>query len=127
MSPKLQLLCLLSFICLFVVLTSLSNVQAEGRLISANSGLQKGRNKPSPSPSNRATPSPSPIPTPSPTPLPPVPGDIDRNGIVDIYDFSQVLTDFGLSGQGLASDIDGNNQVDIYDFNIVLTNFGRAS
>jgi hypothetical protein len=70
-----------------------------------------------------ASPSPSSSPSPSTTLLP---GDIDNNGKVDIYDYNYLLTDFGVtSGIGLRSDINKNGKVDIFDYNVVLTNFGK--
>jgi hypothetical protein len=63
--------------------------------------------------------------TPSPS-ASPIPGDIDGNGKVDIFDYNFMLTDFGKVGSGIGSDLDGNGKVDIFDYNILLTNFGRT-
>ncbi|MBP9747042.1 MAG: DUF1565 domain-containing protein [Saprospiraceae bacterium] len=52
-----------------------------------------------------------------------LPGDIDGNGKVDIFDYNLLLTDFGKTGT-LATDIDKNGKVDIFDYNTVLTHFG---
>lgn len=89
----------------------------------------------SPSPSATASISPSPSPSasaaasPSPSPSPRKIGDIDGNNKVDIFDYNQILTDFGKTGTGLISDIETSgsslNKVDIFDFNTVLSNFGR--
>ena len=53
----------------------------------------------------------------------PKPGDLDGNNTVDIFDYSQLLTDFGKTGPGLASDIDKSGAVDIFDYTILLSNF----
>jgi hypothetical protein len=66
----------------------------------------------------------SPSPSPSTNPLP---GDIVVNGKVDIFDYNQLLTDFGKTGTGLISDIVPNEKIDIFDYNLLLTNFGKAS
>ena len=67
-------------------------------------------------------------PTSSPSPSLKV-GDLDNNGTVDIFDYNQLLTDFGKTGSGLVADIDkagdSANKVDIFDYNLLLTNFGK--
>lgn len=55
-------------------------------------------------------------------PPPTLPGDANRDGIVDIDDYTQVLLDFGETG-GL-SDLVADGNVDILDLNQVITNFG---
>ena len=76
-------------------------------------------------------------PSPSPSPSPSVsgkPGDISGisglpDGKVDIWDYNQLLTDFGKTGTGLVADIEqfgtSANKVDIFDYNLLLTNFGK--
>lgn len=59
----------------------------------------------------------------SPTPSPKV-GDLDNNSYVDIFDYNQLLADFGKTGSQILGDIDKNSQVDIFDYNILLSNFG---
>jgi hypothetical protein len=55
-----------------------------------------------------------------------LPGDVDGNGKVDIFDFNMVVTNFGKTGIGLSGgDLDGNGKVDIFDFNTIVTNFGH--
>ncbi len=72
-----------------------------------------------------STPNPSPTPTPTPSSIP---GDIDKNGKVDIFDFNYVITDFGKSdATSLRSDLNASGTVDIFDFNTVITNFGRTN
>lgn len=48
---------------------------------------------------------------------------------VDIFDYNQLLTDFGKTGSGLVSDIDTSagslNKIDIFDYNLLMTNFGK--
>ncbi len=56
-------------------------------------------------------------------------GDIIVNGKVDIFDYNQLMTDFGKTGTGLISDIEKSgtslNRVDIFDYNLLLSNFGK--
>ncbi len=52
-------------------------------------------------------------------------GDIDGNGRVDIFDYNELLTNFGKTGSSLRGDINKNGRVDIFDFNDLLTNFGK--
>lgn len=90
-----------------------------------------------PSPSVAPSLPPSPVVTPTATPVPSVvpsasarkPGDVDGNNRVDIFDYNQLLTDFGKTGINLISDIDKTgtslNKVDIFDFNMLLSNFNR--
>lgn len=81
---------------------------------------------PSPSASSFVSPSPTSSPTPSPSPSSsPVikPGDIDRDGDVDIFDYSLFIQDF--VSRNIRSDLNGNNRVDIFDYNILVQNFGR--
>lgn len=54
-----------------------------------------------------------------------IPGDVDGNGKVDIFDYNALLSDFGKTQTGLLSDLDKNGKVDIFDYNLLLTNFGR--
>lgn len=66
----------------------------------------------------------------SPNPSVPVkPGDLDGNGKIDIFDYNQLLTDFGKTGTNLISDIyksgSSLNKVDIFDYNLLLTNYGK--
>lgn len=56
-------------------------------------------------------------------------GDIIVNGKVDIFDYNQLLSDYGKTGTNLISDIyktgSSLNKVDIFDYNLLLTNFGK--
>ena len=54
-----------------------------------------------------------------------IPGDLNQDGIVDISDFNQLVSDFGWTGNpgSIPSDIDKDGVVDIFDFNILVTNF----
>lgn len=60
-----------------------------------------------------------------PEPSDPKLGDVDGNNRVDIFDYNQILTDFGKEESNLASDLDKNGRVDIFDYNTLLTNFGK--
>lgn len=71
---------------------------------------------------------PTPIPVPSASPL--KMGDLVAPfGVIDIYDFNQLVSDFGQQGTNLLSDIDkstvSSNKVDIYDYNLMLSRFGQ--
>lgn len=51
------------------------------------------------------------------------PGDADRDGDVDIFDFNTVVAQFGQTGQNLQGDVDDSGTVDIFDFNLVVEGF----
>jgi hypothetical protein len=85
---------------------------------------------PTPSPTPTKSPSPSPTSTATPTPTPttsPIPGDIDKNGKVDIFDYNILVGNFGKTGTGIQGDLDNNGTVNIFDYNTLVTNFGRTS
>ncbi len=52
------------------------------------------------------------------------PGDLNGDNKVDIFDYNQLLTDYGKTGSGIASDLDNNGKVEIFDYNILLTHYG---
>jgi hypothetical protein len=52
-------------------------------------------------------------------------GDIDGNGKVDIFDYNQLLSNYGKPGSSLPGDFDRNGKVDIFDYNTLLTHFGK--
>lgn len=56
-----------------------------------------------------------------------VPGDINDNGRVDIFDYNILIANFNKSGVGIAGDINNNNKVDIFDYNILVSDFGKQS
>jgi hypothetical protein len=56
-----------------------------------------------------------------------LPGDIDLNGKVDIFDYNILVGNFSKSGVGIQGDLDNNNKVDIFDYNILVGNFGKIS
>lgn len=85
---------------------------------------------PTPSPTRSSSPSPTRTPSPTPTPTPSCTkhnlGDTNCDGLINIFDYNNLLTDFGVSsGIGLRSDLDNDGKVGIFDYNILLTNFGR--
>ncbi len=53
--------------------------------------------------------------------------DINRDGVIDIFDLVIVGGRFGESGEGLAGDVDGNGVVDIFDLVRVARRFGESS
>lgn len=52
-------------------------------------------------------------------------GDVASNNKVDIYDYSRLVEDFGLTEQ-TAADLDGDGEVDIYDYALLVENFGQV-
>ena len=95
---------------------------------------------PSPSPTTTPTPTSTPTGTPTPTSVPtltPTPtadtpkppangGDTNGDKVVDIYDFSNVIEDYGTNNLDSPADLDRDGDVDIFDFNKVIENFGRT-
>ena len=53
------------------------------------------------------------------------PGDVDRNGKVDIYDYNEVVSNFGKGGASIKGDLNDNGKVDIYDYNEVVSNINN--
>lgn len=93
---------------------------------------------PTPTPTNtpKSTSTPTPTDTPVPTNTPkasntpeptqtPVPktGDTDGDGDVDIFDYNNLVSNFGQDYS--AADFNGNGVVDIFDYNTLVTNFGQ--
>lgn len=54
--------------------------------------------------------------------------DLDRNGIVDIYDYNQLVTDFAKTGSPgfIPADIDESGSVNIYDYNLLVEAYNTA-
>jgi len=73
------------------------------------------------------TPIPTPTPTSTPTPAPALPGDIDKDGDVDIFDYNLIIQHFGNTSCGNVADINGDCKVDIFDYNTLIENFGKTS
>jgi len=71
-----------------------------------------------------ASPTPPPS-TPTPTPSGKIPGDIDKDGDVDIFDYNLIIQHFGNTSCGNVADINGNCKVDIFDYNTLIENFGK--
>ena len=80
---------------------------------------------------NIITPTPTATPTSTPTPTP-LPGDIDKNGCVDIFDYGIFLSSFnklpGDKGYNPLANIDNDpaGLIDIFDYGIFLTNFNKG-
>jgi parallel beta-helix repeat protein len=57
-----------------------------------------------------------------------LPGDINKDGLVNIFDYNIFLQHFGATNdcQNVA-DLNGDCSVNIFDYNILLQNFGRTS
>ena len=85
---------------------------------------------PTPTPTKIPTPTATYTPTPTegltqtPTPVP-LPGDLDGDGDVDIFDYNLLIENFGSTSCGNVADIDGNCKVDIFDYNLLIENFGK--
>lgn len=79
-----------------------------------------------------ATPTPTQASGATPTPTPAggatLPGDLDGNRKVDIFDYNILVTNFGKTGVAgfTPADIDRDGKVDIFDYNTLVTNFGRV-
>lgn len=56
-----------------------------------------------------------------------VPGDTNRDGVVDIHDLNHVRNDFGSEGYGMHGDLDRDGVVNIDDLNAVRNNFGLSA
>ena len=81
---------------------------------------------PSPSPSAAPSIAPSTAPSIAPSPSPRKPGDVDGDDFINIFDYNEVLTNFGkTTGFNILTDFDNNGAIDIFDYNEVLTNFGK--
>lgn len=104
---------------------------------------------PTQAPTRPPTPTPTPTQAPTPTPThaltqPPTPtptltltqtpticeesrGDVDGNGIIDIFDYSLLIIHYGEEGEPgkLIGDLDCNGKVDIFDFSILIINYGK--
>ncbi len=80
-----------------------------------------------PTPTSTPTPTPTRTPTPTNTPPAPKPGDLNRDGRVDIYDYNILVADFGKTGSPgwIPADITKDGKVDIYDYNQLITFFGK--
>ncbi len=73
------------------------------------------------------TPTKSPTVTPKPTTTPTsfIPGDIDKDNDVDIFDYNTLVSNFGNTNCGNKADIDTDCDVDIFDYNLLVGNFGK--
>lgn len=76
---------------------------------------------PTPRPTVTPTPVPTPKPTPTPTPVPLVPGDTNRDGVVNIADLSQLLLSWNSLSTG--NDFNRDGVIDVYDLSILLSNW----
>lgn len=81
-----------------------------------------GSSTPTPDPTPTSTPSTSPTNTPT---IRRIPGDVNLDGRVDLYDYQAVLTQFGgVCIPSQCADITNDGIVNIFDYSIVITNFG---
>jgi len=56
---------------------------------------------------------------------PPItPGDLNRDGVIDLADLAVLLSDFGCTGGGCPGDVDFDGDTDLVDLSILLGNFG---
>jgi hypothetical protein len=56
-----------------------------------------------------------------------IPGDLNGDNKVDIFDYTFFLSDFGKTGSSLLGDLNSDGRVDIFDYSIFMVNFGRTS
>ncbi len=56
----------------------------------------------------------------------PCPGDANGDDVVNFLDLNVVLSEFGMTGAGLAGDLNGDGVVDFLDLNVMLSFFGGA-
>lgn len=56
----------------------------------------------------------------------PLPGDLDHDNDVDIFDYNLLVGNFGKTGTAgwIPADINADGKVDIFDYNILVGNFG---
>jgi hypothetical protein len=60
-------------------------------------------------------------------PADPIPGDINKDGVVNIFDYNIFLQHFGVVEDCQNSaDLNGDCAVNIFDYNVLLQNFGRT-
>jgi hypothetical protein len=55
-----------------------------------------------------------------------IPGDINKDGVVNIFDYNILLQNFGATNCGNVADLNGDCVVNIFDYNVLLQNFGRT-
>jgi hypothetical protein len=73
----------------------------------------------------------SPAPTPTPTPPPPAPaktGDINNDNLVNIFDLSILMSNYGKTiaqASNPACDINNDNLINIFDMSTLLTHYGE--
>ncbi len=96
----------------------------EGNNCLASIGNSTSTPSSSPSPSVGGAPTPLPSATPSASAAI-LPGDVNADNKIDIFDYNILLTNFGKTGSGFLGDIDNSGKVDIFDYNILLSNFGK--
>jgi len=82
---------------------------------------------PSATPAPTATPTPTHSPTPSPTPsASPTPkvGDLNGDGVINIFDLSYLLSAWGTNNAAIANDLGHSGPVNIIDLSILLSHWG---
>jgi surface antigen len=55
-----------------------------------------------------------------------IPGDLNNDGIVDLYDYNILHANYGQTDCGNPADINGDCIVDAYDYNILHANYGKT-
>lgn len=55
-----------------------------------------------------------------------LPGDVDRNGAIDVADLNAIRNGFGATGVGLPGDMNADDRIDLHDLNMVRNNFGQS-
>ena len=55
-----------------------------------------------------------------------LPGDINRDRVINIFDYNLLVQHFGNTSCGNVADVNGNCKVDIFDYNLLVQNFGKT-
>lgn len=58
--------------------------------------------------------------------LPFLPGDLNQDGTVNLFDYNLFLLEFGKTSTNNIADLNQDGKVDIFDYNIFLGNFGKS-
>jgi hypothetical protein len=54
------------------------------------------------------------------------PGDLNGDGVINVFDLSIFLSHWNQSGSGLAEDFNNDGNVNVFDLSIMLSNYGKS-